>query len=120
MVSESSRLRTIYLEILHGCNLRCSYCYIGDDKNHSTPYVAPALALRKRLNSLSAFGVPEVILLGGEPLLHPDLSMVLTDVAALGFGSRGVVTNGTALTPARIQLLKAHGFWVNITLRQGS
>ncbi len=109
--------RTVYLEILYGCNLYCNYCYIGRERNHTKPIVPALEKTTHILNILKRENVEEIVLLGGEPLLHPHLSTICRTIAELGFLHRGVVTNGTVMTQERAQLLQETGFWVDISFR---
>lgn len=109
--------RTIYIELLYGCNLYCNYCYVGQQKNHRQPLVPALTFTRQILQILREEHVEEVVLLGGEPMLHPHFAEICTTVAALDFPYRGLVTNGTLMTPAYAQLLQQTGFWVDISFR---
>lgn len=82
--------------VLH-CNLSCRGC------SHASPTAArwfaePAIVERD-LHALSRVASPECVrVVGGEPLLHPDLPALLAAVRASGIRGRvRVVTNGTRL-----------------------
>jgi len=113
----STHPRTVYLEILYGCNLYCSYCYVGREWNHTRPIIPPLETTVRILNILKKENVEEVVLLGGEPMLHPRFAEICRTIAGLDFRYRGVVTNGTAMTPQKAQLLAETGFWVDISFR---
>jgi len=113
----SSHPRTIFLELLYGCNLYCSYCYIGQKRNHTKPIVPAFEVTQDILKKLKAENVDEIVLLGGEPMLHPRFTDICTAIAELDFPYRGVVTNGTAMTEQKALLLKHLGFWVDISFR---
>ena len=58
--------------LIRRCNLACQHCYsISADVDFpgelSTPHIYTTM------DDLKAFGVPVLILSGGEPLLHPDI-----------------------------------------------
>jgi radical SAM protein with 4Fe4S-binding SPASM domain len=111
--------RTVYIEILYGCNLYCNYCYVGQQKNHRQPLVPSMAFTRQILQRLKEEQVEELVLLGGEPMLHPHFAEICTAIAALDFPYRGIVTNGTRMTQAYGQLLQQTGFWVDISFRAG-
>src|SRR5947209_6672520 len=113
----SDHPRTIFLEILHGCNLYCNYCYVGQKLNHIKPYVPPFEITLQILEILKNDLIEEIVLLGGEPLLHPQLANICRSIAELNFPSRGIVTNGTAMTQEKAELLHNTGFWVDISFR---
>jgi radical SAM protein with 4Fe4S-binding SPASM domain len=112
--------RTVYIEILYGCNLYCNYCYVGQQKNHRQPLVPALTSTRQLLQILKEEQVEEVVLLGGEPMLHPHFAEICTTIASLAFPYRGIVTNGTLMTQSSAQLLQQTGFWVDISFRAGS
>jgi radical SAM protein with 4Fe4S-binding SPASM domain len=113
----STRPRTVFLEILYGCNLYCSYCYIGQNQNHTKPFVSSIENLSRILGVLKNWDIEEIVLLGGEPTLHPRFDEICRSIAELGFPHRGVVTNGTAMTLEKAKLLQESGFWVDISFR---
>src|SRR5580704_6976713 len=55
------------------CNLSCAYCNEYD--NHSTP--VPAETMFERVDWLAALGTTIITISGGEPLLHPDLDLIV-------------------------------------------
>src|SRR6266851_1247742 len=57
------------LVITDDCNLSCGYC---NEYSPGAPPV-PLATLQERVDKLDALGVLVYDLLGGEPLLHPDL-----------------------------------------------
>lgn len=113
----STRPRTVYLEILYGCNLYCSYCYVGREWNHTRPIVPPFETTLRILEILKRENIEEVVLLGGEPMLHPHFTKLCHTLTTLDFPHRGVITNGTALTLEKAQVLAETGFWVDISFR---
>jgi len=63
--------RNIFLHILTACNLRCRHCYINPEQ-HGKNTLALA-EITDWLRVLRGDGPANVIFLGGEPTLHPDL-----------------------------------------------
>ena len=92
-VSFSKDAVNIFFHILTRCNLNCSHCYINPDQHGKD-----TLSLETIKAWLAAFirrrKPSNLILLGGEPTLHPDLSLVVQAAKALGYGSITVDTNG--------------------------
>lgn len=112
-----ARLRTAYVELVYGCNMGCQYCYVGWSRNH-VDRVLPGIDLtRKILESLKNEGVEEIVLLGGEPTLHPHFVEICHLVDQLEFLDRGVVSNGSAFSPEITRAIKENRFWVDITFR---
>lgn len=112
-----SGIQTAYVEIIYGCNYACDYCYIGQEKNHANPQVPSSEEIRKTLEELKDMGVKEVIFLGGEPLIHPEIEQLCKIVEDVGFDSKGVVSNGSIMSDELASTLSKTGFWVNITIR---
>jgi radical SAM protein with 4Fe4S-binding SPASM domain len=102
---------------MYGCNMGCQYCYVGWSRNH-VDRVLPDLDITRRiLKNLKDEGVEEIVLLGGEPTLHPHFVEICRSVDQLEFLDRGVVSNGSAFSPEMIAAIKENRFWVDITFR---
>jgi MoaA/NifB/PqqE/SkfB family radical SAM enzyme len=86
------------------CNLSCAYCNEYDD--HSKP-VAIEL-VNQRLDRLAELGTNVITISGGEPLLHPDLDLVIERIRHHGMIA-GMITNGYLLTAERIKRLNRAG-----------
>ena len=86
------------------CNLACSYCNEYDD--HSKP--VPVETMHTRLDRLAALGTTVITISGGEPLLHPDLDLIIARVRRHGMIA-GMITNGYLLTAERIKRLNRAG-----------
>jgi len=86
------------------CNLACAYCNEFDD--HSKP--VPIEVMYQRLDRLAALGTTIVTISGGEPLLHPDLDLIVARIRRHGIIA-GMITNGYLLTAERIQRLNRAG-----------
>jgi heme d1 biosynthesis radical SAM protein NirJ len=101
--------------LLRRCNLACQHCYsISADVDFPGELTTPQIL--RTLEDLRGFGVPALILSGGEPMLHPDLCEIGTRAKALGFYV-GLSTNGTLIDEARVQELARVGFdYVGISL----
>jgi MoaA/NifB/PqqE/SkfB family radical SAM enzyme len=86
------------------CNLSCSYCNEYDD--HSLP--VPTHEIIRRVDRLAILGTGIITISGGEPLLHPDLEMIVRHIRRRG-AIATVITNGHLLTRDRIQRLNRAG-----------
>jgi MoaA/NifB/PqqE/SkfB family radical SAM enzyme len=92
------------LVVTRRCNLSCSYCNEYDD--FSAP--VPADDLEKRIGRLAEMQTAIITLTGGEPLLHPELGRIISTIRQGGILA-SLLTNGTLLTPERIQMLNRAG-----------
>lgn len=76
--------RNIFFHILTACNLSCRHCYINPVLHGSQ-----TLARETIEKWLEVFASPDkkgnVIFLGGEPTLHPDLPVAIATAKALGY-----------------------------------
>src|SRR5919106_6843421 len=86
------------------CNLACTYCNEFDD--HSAP--VPTSDLLRRVELLADLGTGIVTFSGGEPLLHPDLDLIIRRIRAHGMIAT-LITNGYLLTRKRIAELNRAG-----------
>jgi MoaA/NifB/PqqE/SkfB family radical SAM enzyme len=86
------------------CNLSCAYCNEFDD--HSKP--VPIETLYQRVERLAALGTTVITLSGGEPLLHPDLDLLIARMRRHRIIA-GMITNGYLLTAGRIERLNRAG-----------
>jgi MoaA/NifB/PqqE/SkfB family radical SAM enzyme len=92
------------LNITWKCNLDCAYCTEYDNSKDHVPY-ADLLA---RIDKCRELGVLHTDLIGGEPLLHPDIDRLFGDIRDRGMTS-GMTTNGFLLTEERLDRLMAAG-----------
>lgn len=86
------------------CNLSCAYCNEYDD--FSKP--VPVDTMYQRIDRLGELGTTIVTISGGEPLLHPDLDLIIARIRKHGIIA-GMITNGYLLTAERIHRLNKAG-----------
>jgi MoaA/NifB/PqqE/SkfB family radical SAM enzyme len=92
-VSFSKNATNVFFHILTQCNLKCRHCYINPKQQGKE--LVPLSTIKNWLQVFSKKKeAVNVIFLGGEPTLHPDLSSAIKKVRELGFGSVTVDTNG--------------------------
>jgi 12,18-didecarboxysiroheme deacetylase len=101
--------------ITQRCNLKCVHCYAhaGNQAGDDELTTAEGKAL---IDDLAGFGVPVLLLSGGEPLVREDLPELAA--YAVERGMRAVIsTNGTLITPKTAEILKSIGLsYVGISL----
>ncbi len=94
--------------LIRRCNLTCKHCYsISADKDFAGELSSAEVATV--MDDLKGFGVPVLILSGGEPLLRDDLFEIAARAKALGFYV-GLSTNGTLIDPAMAERIAAVDF----------
>jgi MoaA/NifB/PqqE/SkfB family radical SAM enzyme len=86
------------------CNLSCKYCNEYD--SHSKP--VPTATMFERINRLADLGTTIITISGGEPLLHPELDLLIRQIRRRGMIA-GMITNGYLLTAERIRQLNRAG-----------
>jgi len=101
--------------LVRRCNLTCKHCYsISADKDF--PGELTTAEIYTVMDDLRGFGVPVLILSGGEPLLRPDIFEIATRAKALGFYT-GLSSNGTLIDEAMVARIAAVGFdYVGVSL----
>ena len=83
----------LFFHILTRCNLKCRHCYINPEQ-HGTATL-PLATIQSWLQIFADLGKPaNLVLLGGEPTLHPDLASVVKEARRLQFASITIDTNG--------------------------
>jgi Fe-coproporphyrin III synthase len=113
--SAAERKPIVVWNITRRCNLRCLHCY-SDSEAREYPGELTFEQCRGVIDDLAAFGVPGVLLSGGEPLIHPRFF----DIAGYA-RERGLrltlSTNGTLIDNEAARRIKELGFaYVGISL----
>lgn len=101
--------------LLRRCNLTCKHCYsLSADKDFAGELSFDEMATV--MADLKGFGVPVLILSGGEPLLHPRLFDIAAQAKDLGFYV-GLSSNGTLIDRAMAQRIAGARFdYVGISI----
>jgi MoaA/NifB/PqqE/SkfB family radical SAM enzyme len=86
------------------CNLACTYCNEYDDVSKPVALTV----MQQRLDRLAELGTTIITISGGEPLLHPDLDLIVAHIRRRGMIA-GMITNGYLLTGDRIGRLNRAG-----------
>jgi heme d1 biosynthesis radical SAM protein NirJ len=101
--------------LIRRCNLTCRHCYsISADTDF--PGELSTAEVFAVMDDLKGFGVPVLILSGGEPLLRPDIFEIAARAKAMGFYT-GLSSNGTLIDASNIGRIAAVGFdYVGVSL----
>jgi MoaA/NifB/PqqE/SkfB family radical SAM enzyme len=86
------------------CNLACGYCNEYDDISKPVPIET----MYERLDHLADMGTNIITISGGEPLLHPELDLIVARIRRRGMIA-GMITNGYLLVADRIKRLNDAG-----------
>jgi heme d1 biosynthesis protein len=87
--------------LIRRCNLTCKHCY-SISADHNFPNELSTSEVFGVIDDLKAFGVPVLILSGGEPLLRPDIYEISQYAKEKGFYV-GLSTNGTLINEKNIE-----------------
>lgn len=107
-VAFSKHSTNLFFHILTKCNLKCRHCYINPAQHGKN--TLPLATIKAWLNVFSDHSDSKnLIFLGGEPTLHPDLAAAVKHARSLGFGSITIDSNGylfgdilSRVTPAEV------------------
>ncbi|MBU8849325.1 MAG: radical SAM protein, partial [Desulfobacterales bacterium] len=92
-VAFSKDSSNLFFHILTKCNLSCTHCYINKNQ-HGTDTLDIETIKDWLTLFLKKTKQTNVIFLGGEPTLHPDLYLAVKEAKRLGFKSITIDTNG--------------------------
>jgi heme d1 biosynthesis radical SAM protein NirJ len=101
--------------LIRRCNLNCVHCYsLSADVDF--PGELATEEVFAVMDDLKAFGVPVLILSGGEPLLRPDIFAISRRAKDLGFYV-GLSSNGTLIDRAMSEKIAEIGYdYVGVSL----
>jgi MoaA/NifB/PqqE/SkfB family radical SAM enzyme len=89
----TARERNVFFHLLTACNLSCRHCYINTNQHGSQ-----SVSRETMERWLALFYQPDkesnIIFLGGEPSLHPDLAHGIHHAKKLGYATITVDSNG--------------------------
>lgn len=92
-VSFSKNSTNVFFHILTKCNLNCRHCYINREQHGEN--TLPLSTIEAWLGAFAEkSNIANVIFLGGEPTIHPDLSFAIKKAKNMGYNSITVDTNG--------------------------
>jgi len=101
--------------LIRRCNLACKHCY-ATSADTDFPGELNTQKIFAVMDDLKRFGVPVLILSGGEPLLHPDIFEISRRARDMGFYV-GLSSNGTLITQENIDDIVSIGYdYVGVSL----
>ena len=89
----------VFIELTTRCNLSCAYCYAARSQKNCDLDTSLALKLITEIADMGTFGI---VLSGGEPMLHPDITDIVSHAAQAGLAV-GITTNGTLWSEVQLQ-----------------
>jgi len=98
-VCHTVELRSVYLKLTDQCNLRCNYCYAESGKSSEILKIETLRRILKEVGEITKSA--EIVLSGGEPLLHAHALDFAEEVVDAGHDAQ-LLTNGTLITTDEI------------------
>lgn len=96
-----------WIEITQNCNLVCRHCYEGSSRNERKSEMKFE-DFTYIVDQLVQMGVKSIQLVGGEPLMHSQITQMI-DYVHGKFSYIEVYTNGTLLNDKLLDLMKTKG-----------
>ncbi len=106
--SAAQRRPVVVWNITRTCNLHCIHCYT-DSHDEIYPGELTLEEAKAMIDNLADFGIPALLLSGGEPLTRPDFFSIAEYARSKGLRLT-LSTNGTLITPETAQRIKETGF----------
>lgn len=96
MLERIINFKTVWLAPTYNCNNRCSWCYAASNTEENRRKGLTRQNEREIINLLHSLGIKQLIVIGGEPTLYPDLTELIGETTRKGIRT-GLVTNGRRL-----------------------
>ena len=94
------------------CNLNCPHCYTSRFLRFKEMTMEEKLKL---INEMGEIGIEHVGLSGGEPLIHPELPMIIKKLSDYGI-SISLVTNACTIPPNVLNVLATRDVYVYVSI----
>lgn len=92
-VAFQKNARNVFFHILTRCNLRCRHCYVNPEQ-HGRETLRTETVKRWLKELIHREKETNLIFIGGEPTLHPNLPLLIKAARRMGYASITVDTNG--------------------------
>lgn len=114
--SYGRRVRKLRFSLNEACNMRCMYCMPPGQSYCFDNNFLSAQEIRHIVKNLVDFGIEEVRLTGGEPLLRKDFTAIAGELSNIGLKKLGLTTNAVMLEKLLPDLKKTELTHINISL----
>lgn len=99
---------TLRIVLTTGCNFKCKYCFAEGESDRKFR-VLDLNKLKKVILIGKEFGITNVKLTGGEPLLYPHLEELLSYLREIKINYIDLTTNVSLLDDNKIEMLNKYG-----------
>lgn len=110
------RVRKLRVSLTDKCNLRCHYCMPLDATFMDEKNFLSADEYFNIIQGLTEYGLEEVRLTGGEPLMRKSFTEIIEKISTLGLKKLGLTTNGIFLDKHLDDLKKYKVHHLNVSL----
>lgn len=105
------------IDITNNCNAHCIHCSRDSGKSE---YFMSFEKIRDILEQCKRFNIPELLVMGGEPLLHPNFEDIIKTARNYGIKSIRTSTNGILMTPEIAELLAECSVYTQVSIHGAS
>lgn len=98
-------IHKLRVQLTDACNFRCFYCMPEDIKFQKISNLLKHDEIISICSTLVEFGIDEIRLTGGEPLLRPEFEEIVSGISSLNLKKLGLTTNGFKLE-SKFEFLK--------------
>jgi len=96
-------LGRLRVSVTHACQLRCKFCHREGISSHWMPIHMQPSTFERVIQAFDQLGGREIDVTGGDPLVHPDIQLVLSHLQGVR-AHRALCTNGLLLNRVAPQL----------------
>lgn len=114
-LSRARRPIFVGLYITNRCNLRCAYCFVNVEDRFDNPSRAGFSGdeVIRLVDELHAMGTRWIFLLGGEPLMHPEIGRIVRHIVGKDILLH-LLSNGTLVERKIDEIDEADGICISI------
>ncbi len=114
--SQNRHVHKLRVSLLDACDMNCFYCIPEHNKFRPANQRLTANQIFDICSNLNKLGIDEIRLTGGEPLIHPDLLLIVEKLSTLDLKKLAITTNALKLKEILPQLKKTNCQHINISL----
>jgi len=106
-------LRSMWINVTNQCNLRCMHCHLSSGLPFQNELTTEEIF--QVISDAAALGLKNLVVTGGEPLLHKDILRIL-EYGSQYADKMALLTNGTLITEEIAEKLSDIGLQIQVSL----
>lgn len=110
-MSSAGIIKSVNWHITSQCNYSCKFCFTQNLPSQNVDMGR----VKKVLDILYLIGIEKINFVGGEPLLHPEITSFCKMSKEIGY-TVAITTNGSLLNGKKIELLKNYVDWIGLSV----